>query len=653
MLNKLSLTSKLILSFLLISLIILFVSIIGTCGLKSVKHAMDDIIVDKEPLKDVSMEAIISLISTRDACGELMLTTENIETIEVEIKEGLDDYDMFISMIEFGTESKEFKNSPAGKMYLKDNLDIVVHMGSGKILNLAKKAGQMHDSFSKNCIDLISARKQEIQNKEKSNKVMQVFDISYKNIDAALKKYETDITDFEEKDNAMEALIMVTKQKSICEEYNGIEDENAENQNTLQKEFENLIKGYSVYQEKFPEEISKFFEQFKNSSREIIALKNESLKNKTLTKQNMESLDAISQDISKILEELEENTALDMKVSAENANKQSKNSIGIMLILSVVGLTGSILIGIYMAILITRPIRNIIEGLKDGSIQVSSASNEISSASQSLASGTSEQAASLEETYSTLEEIANRSRESTQLTKGAEQLMNENIDKSGQSLKSLIDLTAKMAQIEADSGKIGQIIKDIDQIAFQTNLLALNAAVEAARAGDHGKGFAVVAGEVRNLAVRSAEAAKGTQSLLFDTINRIKDSAISLKSMNADFSDIIESATVMGEKTAAITKAAVVIAKSIEQITFAMNEMNKVTQTNASNSEETAAAAEELSSQALILDDYVRDLVVLIEGSDFKDKTHAINIKNHNPKNNNHLIKNENRRKSTEITTTA
>ena len=115
------------------------------------------------------------------------------------------------------------------------------------------------------------------------------------------------------------------------------------------------------------------------------------------------------------------------------------------------------------------------------------------------------------------------------------------------------DLARNMGQIEADSDKTGKIIKTIDEIAFQTNLLALNAAVEAARAGEAGAGFAVVAEEVRNLAMRAAEAAKSTQTLLEGTIKQVKISAAAVRAMSEDFEGIVESATVMGEKTAAIT----------------------------------------------------------------------------------------------------
>ncbi len=264
---------------------------------------------------------------------------------------------------------------------------------------------------------------------------------------------------------------------------------------------------------------------------------------------------------------------------------------------------------------VTIPVSKIAAGLKDGANLVASSSGQIASASQSLAEGTSEQAASLEETTASLEEMTAMSKTTSEMTLGAEQLMNENIEKSGQSLKAMVDLTRKMAQIEADSDQIGQIIKTINAIAFQTNLLALNAAVEAARAGKAGAGFAVVAGEVRNLAIRATEAAENTQELLDGTIKRVGESAQAIKAMNSDFEGIIESATVMGEKTDAITAASKEQTKRIEQISQAAREMDIVTQQNAASSEESASAAEELSAMSEEMKIIVNDLTRIVYGS--------------------------------------
>ncbi len=319
----------------------------------------------------------------------------------------------------------------------------------------------------------------------------------------------------------------------------------------------------------------------------------------------------IEEAVSHINKEIEEIVA--SKESA--AMEQKKSAIRLLYIFCGATLLIGVLLSLYSVRSITKPLKRVIEGLDEGADQVASAAAEVTNSSQSLAQGSSEQAAALEETTSTVEEIAAQSKGTSSLTEGAEELMKENIRKSGASLKSLLELTSKMDRIEADGDKIGQIIKTIDEIAFQTNLLALNAAVEAARAGEAGAGFAVVADEVRNLAIRATDAAKNTQQLLDGTIKRVSESARSIKTMNSDFKAIIESATVMGEKTAAITEASRNQTAGIGQINKAMDEMDKVTQQNAAAAEESASAAEELNAQAEQMQGFVGSLTALVTKS--------------------------------------
>lgn len=265
---------------------------------------------------------------------------------------------------------------------------------------------------------------------------------------------------------------------------------------------------------------------------------------------------------------------------------------------------------------ITRTINTVASSLKEGAEEVAAAATQIAGASQSLAETSSEQAATQEETSASIEEIAATAKGTTELTHGASQLMNENIAKTAQSLKALKKLSGNMASIENDSSKIGTVTKTIDEIAFQTNLLALNAAVEAARAGEAGAGFAVVAEEVRNLALRASEAASGTQELLEGMRSQIVTGADSLRKMSADFEGIVESATVMGEQTSAITEASRQQSQGIDQINQATMNAEQATQAVAANSEETAAASEELAGQAETMSAMVKILFQLVYGRD-------------------------------------
>jgi methyl-accepting chemotaxis protein len=178
--------------------------------------------------------------------------------------------------------------------------------------------------------------------------------------------------------------------------------------------------------------------------------------------------------------------------------------------------------------------------------------------------------------------------------------------------QSMAQLTQSMQEINDAGEQTGKIIKTIDEIAFQPNLLALPAAVEAARAGEAGAGFAVVAEEVRNLAMRAAEAARNTANLIEGTIKKTTEGSQLVALTNQAFKEVVASSEKVAELVGEIAAASAEQAQGIEQVNKATSEMDKVTQQNAASAEESASASEELSSQAATMQDFVNDLIGLV-----------------------------------------
>lgn len=275
-------------------------------------------------------------------------------------------------------------------------------------------------------------------------------------------------------------------------------------------------------------------------------------------------------------------------------------------------------LGIAFAVVIIRGIgkvlRQLAAALIDGAGQVSSAAGQVSEASQSLASGAGEQAASLEETSSSLEEMASMTRRNAENAQQANDLANQARKAADTGAADMQHMAAAMGAIQTSSDDIAKIIKTIDDLAFQTNILALNAAVEAARAGEAGMGFAVVADEVRSLAQRSAQASKETAAKIEGSVKSTAEGVEISRKVSEVLSEIVTKVRNVDELVAQVANASREQTQGISQINTAVGEIDKVTQNNAANAEESAAAAEELNAQAATLNDSVGELLRLVGG---------------------------------------
>lgn len=242
--------------------------------------------------------------------------------------------------------------------------------------------------------------------------------------------------------------------------------------------------------------------------------------------------------------------------------------------------------------------------------QVASGSEQVSSGAQALSQGSTEQASSTQELSATISDVMMKVNQNASNAATASNETSKTVKEIKHSNEQMEKMLAAMDEISTKSNEIGKIIKTIDDIAFQTNILALNAAVEAARAGAAGKGFSVVADEVRNLASKSAEAAKNTTALIEDTVNAVSNGTMLADETAKSMLSVVEGANHVTELIDEIAQASDEQATSITQINQGVEQISAVVQTNSATAEESAAASEQLSSQADMMKEIVNKFVL-------------------------------------------
>jgi methyl-accepting chemotaxis protein len=286
--------------------------------------------------------------------------------------------------------------------------------------------------------------------------------------------------------------------------------------------------------------------------------------------------------------------------------RKIRNGILVMCIILLAGISVPLVLTVRKN---TKQLIKIAKGLNLSSATVAKTSDEIASTSKTIADGASDQAASIEEISAALEEISSMSSQNAENSSNADNKMSEANKIVIQANKTMEKLTNSIMSISASN-----IIKTIDEIAFQTNLLALNAAVEAARAGEHGAGFAIVADEVRNLAIRAADAAQNTSTRIEDIVKKITEGATIVVDTNKNFSAIENDTSDVGHLIGKISQASKEQATGVSQVNTSVTNMDTIVQQNAAYSKEAADSSEALKKQAEKLELFAKKMSAIIIG---------------------------------------
>jgi len=743
---KMTIGRKLISGFLGLSVMVLLSGFVGIVVLNKVSNTTDTIAREKAPIQYAVMNTALSLVNVQRTMAEYIGATSGLEEIALTLRKNLDEFDMWVSILQHGTESQEFKESKAGNIYTEKQMDVVVPRGEGEMLTVIDNILKAGANVRRNINDLIQIHSEYVHfsvTVDDRNSTLPAFlNLAQRdhlewvkklkdavNIETTftgetdplkgliggwLSNYQVEnkeimeiIEKFKKQHNKLIGLAFKINNEPTYKKKTRLLNRGIGSTGKIEKYFNQLHKSSAVLYKEMDSAKDNKISELKGSVKSInteldnliIGAENGmqyALTETETTKRNGTYLmillsfssfiiaailgtfisRSISVPIQKAVKtiyklgkgDISVNAAMGKAVNCSKIKKCGKNdcpSYGkvdhcwvtsgsfatirscprakkgedcqtcnlfgahneiyqLGSIINSLASTQDSRAEMAMAIAqgdlcqnvvpasekdklskalgtMTKSLNSIIGKIKNSSRKVASGANQVSDSNQSLSKRAAESAAALEQITSSMSELGSKTKVNAENAGHANRLVKQARDNADKGNNQMNNMIASMDEINKAGQNISKIIKVIDGIAFQTNLLALNAAVEAARAGRHGKGFAVVAEEVRNLAARSAKAAKETAELIEGSVNKTNTGAEIAAETAESLSEIVNSIGKVTELTGKISIASNEQSEGFSQVNQGLIQIDKVIQQNTASAEKGASAAEELSSEGVNL----------------------------------------------------